>query len=125
MKGAVAALEVPIYFETNSATLTAGAQRNLDTIGDAIGSARLSPCCFEVQGHTDSSGPSDHNLALSKRRAQSVVDYLSTKHKIDATRLMPAGYGEDQPKASNDTAAGKRENRRVVLVNMGYGEVEG
>lgn len=68
----------------------------------------------EVEGHTDSVGPTDYNQSLSQRRAQAVVDHLVSQHGIDRSRLMPRGYGESQPVASNETEAGRAENRRVM-----------
>jgi OOP family OmpA-OmpF porin len=68
----------------------------------------------EVEGHTDSVGPADYNQGLSQRRAQAVVDHLVTQHGIERSRLMPRGYGESRPVESNDTEAGRAENRRVM-----------
>jgi OOP family OmpA-OmpF porin len=69
----------------------------------------------EVAGHTDSVGTDAYNQGLSERRANSVRDYLIEKG-INASRLTAVGYGESRPVASNDTAAGRQENRRVELV---------
>jgi OOP family OmpA-OmpF porin len=68
----------------------------------------------DVEGHTDSQGPEAYNQQLSQRRAQAVVDYLVSEHGIAADRLDPVGYGESRPVASNDTAEGRAENRRVM-----------
>jgi outer membrane protein OmpA-like peptidoglycan-associated protein len=68
----------------------------------------------EVGGHTDSKGSDNYNLNLSKRRAASVVKWLTDK-KIDKKRLTPKGYGETQPIDSNDTEEGRANNRRVVF----------
>ena len=68
----------------------------------------------EVEGHTDSVGAADYNQSLSQRRAQAVVDHLVTQHGIERSRLMPRGYGESQPVASNDTEEGRAENRCVM-----------
>ncbi|MFH2036104.1 MAG: OmpA family protein, partial [Candidatus Zixiibacteriota bacterium] len=67
-----------------------------------------------IEGHTDSTGPADYNMDLSMRRAQSVAKQLASQNVI-STRFTIMGYGEDQPIASNDTAAGRRDNRRVDL----------
>lgn len=69
----------------------------------------------EVAGHTDSVGTDAYNQGLSERRANSVRDYLVSKG-IRASRLSARGYGEARPVASNDTDAGRAENRRVELV---------
>jgi outer membrane protein OmpA-like peptidoglycan-associated protein len=66
----------------------------------------------EVGGHTDSQGSDAANLDLSQRRAESVVLYL-VQHGVDAGRLIPKGYGETLPIATNKTKQGMAENRRV------------
>ena len=69
---------------------------------------------FEISGHTDSDGSAEYNEGLSSRRAQTVRDYLAS-NGVDVSRMTVRGYGESQPIADNATAAGKAENRRVVL----------
>jgi len=66
----------------------------------------------ELDGHTDSTGPAAYNLGLSERRAQAVKAHL-VENGIAADRLTIKGFGETQPIASNDTAEGRAENRRV------------
>ncbi len=68
----------------------------------------------DVRGHTDSDGADDYNLALSQRRANSVASYMVSQGIISG-RLMVQGFGETQPVASNATAQGKAENRRVEI----------
>ena len=70
---------------------------------------------FIIAGHTDSMGNHDKNVALSKARANSVRQYLIGKG-VTASHLTAEGYGPDKPVASNDTAAGRSQNRRVELV---------
>ena len=69
---------------------------------------------IDVLGHTDSTGSDEYNQALSERRAQSVANYLSA-HGVDHGRIGTRGYGETQPIASNETEAGRSENRRVEI----------
>jgi len=69
----------------------------------------------EVAGHTDSIGTDAYNQKLSERRAIAVKDYLNSKG-VKASRLTAKGYGESMPVASNDTDAGRAENRRVELI---------
>ncbi len=69
---------------------------------------------FEIEGHTDSSGSLALNERLSKERAASVKDYLVTIG-MDASRLTSVGYGPSKPIASNKTAAGRQQNRRVEI----------
>jgi outer membrane protein OmpA-like peptidoglycan-associated protein len=71
-----------------------------------------------VEGHTDSVGTDDYNLKLSERRADSVRDYLTT-NGIAAGNVTSVGLGKADPVASNDTAAGRQQNRRVELVVSG------
>ena len=67
-----------------------------------------------IEGHTDSQGNDDKNLALSSERAQAVQAYLTGKG-VSASRLRSVGYGETTPIATNDTSAGRAQNRRVEL----------
>lgn len=69
----------------------------------------------EVAGHTDSIGTDQYNQGLSERRANAVRDYLVEKG-VRASRMTAVGYGESRPVATNDTDAGRQENRRVELV---------
>jgi OOP family OmpA-OmpF porin len=67
-----------------------------------------------IDGYTDSVGDETYNQQLSQRRAQAVVDMLVNTHGIDPSRLKAVGFGESDPVASNDTAEGRAENRRVM-----------
>ncbi len=69
---------------------------------------------LEIQGHTDNRGSAAYNKGLSKKRADSVMDYLVNKG-VAPGRLTTAGYGFDNPAASNETNEGRAENRRVEL----------
>ena len=71
---------------------------------------------LEVDGYTDSVGKPDHNLDLSKRRAQAVQTVLVSQFGIDADRLTSNGFGPDNPMASNDTPDGRANNRRVEFL---------
>lgn len=66
----------------------------------------------EISGHTDNVGSDTYNQQLSEQRAQSVVNYLKEKG-VEASRLVPKGYGESAPVESNDTEEGRAQNRRV------------
>lgn len=69
---------------------------------------------IDVYGHTDSDGSDTYNQGLSERRAQSVAGYLSTQG-VQSARIATRGFGETQPIASNATAEGKGQNRRVEI----------
>ena len=69
---------------------------------------------FTVEGHTDSVGSDKLNQKLSEERANSVRDFLIDKG-IDAGRLTAIGYGESKPIATNNTRAGRAQNRRVEI----------
>lgn len=69
---------------------------------------------IDVYGHTDSDGSDTYNQGLSERRAQSVAGYLSTQG-VQSARVATRGFGETQPIASNATAEGKGQNRRVEI----------
>jgi outer membrane protein OmpA-like peptidoglycan-associated protein len=71
-----------------------------------------------IEGNTDSVGSDAMNQQLSEQRASSVRDYL-TKEKIPSASMTSPGFGKTQPVASNDTAEGRQQNRRVELVVSG------
>jgi len=67
---------------------------------------------FSIEGHTDTSGPKAFNQKLSEERADKVKSHLVEKG-VEESRLSTKGFGEDNPKVSNDTRKGRIENRRV------------
>jgi outer membrane protein OmpA-like peptidoglycan-associated protein len=69
---------------------------------------------IDVLGHTDSDGAEGYNQALSERRAQSVASFL-TGRGVATVRIATIGYGETRPIATNETAEGKAQNRRVEI----------
>lgn len=69
---------------------------------------------IRIVGHTDSTGKHSYNVDLSKRRAQSVVNFLR-EHQVASTRMTVDGMGPDQPVADNGTSAGRAQNRRVEV----------
>lgn len=101
-----------VHFEFDSATLTSKARSILDRSLDAIRSS--SSQNLSVEGHTDSTGSDSYNLDLSQRRAESVVNYLTSKG-VSGSRLNAKGFGESNPAASNDTSASRALNRRVEI----------
>ena len=71
----------------------------------------------EIQGHTDNTGSADHNLELSKKRAESVKQYMLI-YGVESARLVSKGFGMTQPIADNGTDEGRAKNRRVELVKI-------
>jgi OOP family OmpA-OmpF porin len=69
---------------------------------------------YRIEGHTDSIGTHEYNEDLSQRRASTVRSYLEN-HGVAGGRLELAAHGETAPVASNDTAAGRAQNRRVDI----------
>jgi OOP family OmpA-OmpF porin len=76
-----------------------------------------------IEGHTDSSGSASYNSDLSQRRANA-VEALLINQGVDPTRIVARGYGESYPVATNDTAAGRQQNRRVEIVILKPGASE-
>jgi len=101
-----------VSFLSGSAKLTLSSQGPLDRVVAAL---RERPDLrVVIEGHTDNVGSREANIRLSKARADAVGAYLVSKG-IDARRLGTVGLGPDQPVASNDTAEGRAQNRRVQL----------
>jgi outer membrane protein OmpA-like peptidoglycan-associated protein len=104
-----------ILFDINKAALQPAAQANLDRL--AVILQKYADTNILIEGHTDSQGTEEHNLTLSRARAQSVANHLSTK-EVAVMRFSIMGYGESQPVATNDSADGRSQNRRVELAIM-------
>lgn len=99
-----------VNFAFDSADLTPTAKMNLDKLSEVL--VNNPDTNINIYGHTDSKGTDNYNLSLSDRRATSVKNYLMAKG-IAGTRLFPMGMGEKEPVATNDTDAGRAQNRRV------------
>ncbi len=105
--------KVSVTFGFDKAVLTTDDKAQLDSFAASLGSAKS--YILEVTGGTDSVGPAQYNYDLSQRRADAVVQYLAAKYNIAPHRFYLIGIGKDQYVASNDTAAGRKENRRVQV----------
>jgi len=103
-----------IKFDFDKATLRPESYPILNRVADIL--KRNPNMIVEVQGHCCSIGSDEYNLSLSDRRAHSVFTYLTTEHMIAPSRLIPHGYGERQPIATNATPQGREQNRRVDFV---------
>ena len=102
-----------IQFETGTSKLNSSSLSDLDNIAAVL--VKNSHMSFEIAGHTDNTGSHRGNVNLSQKRADSVRRYL-INNGVSADRLTAKGYGPDKPVASNDTKAGRADNRRVELV---------
>jgi len=105
-----------VLFDTGSASLTPGAREKLARVSGVL--LAQPELAMEVDGHTDSVGSDSYNQRLSEQRAASVRDYF-VRQGIAPTAVATSGFGKSQPVASNDTAAGRQQNRRVELVVTG------
>jgi OOP family OmpA-OmpF porin len=108
-------LQATTLYDSNSSYLRAAAYPLLDEV--AIILEKNPEMEVEVQGHTDNTGSAKYNQWLSEKRAQRVKDYLVSKG-IDPSRVAAEGYGLTQPVASNATAEGRTQNRRVELKRL-------
>lgn len=102
-----------ILFDFDKSTLRREVEFNLVKIATILN--QFPEMKILVEGHTDNVGKPEYNLDLSKRRAQSVRDFLNSQ-EVAAERLSVAGYGSTQPVADNATDEGRQKNRRVDLV---------
>ena len=104
-----------VNFGTATTDLSAEARAMIDALVPAL---QASTAPIELSGFSDSSGPEEANYALSKLRADRVRAYL-VQRGVAADRIYTVAHGEDGPIASNATAAGRAQNRRVVITLMG------
>ncbi|HEX5749446.1 MAG TPA: OmpA family protein [Archangium sp.] len=117
-RGLVLTLSGSVLFRSGSADLLPTAKRRLDEVAEALKKTQ-SP--LVIEGHTDSQGPTELNEELSYERASSVRDYL-VERGVDSARIRTEGRGEEQPVASNKSAEGRANNRRVeIVIERGIG----
>ena len=105
-------LDSEISFDFDSAEIKPGFRTTLDKIADIL--RQYPDTTVQVVGHTDSRGSSEYNQRLSERRAAAVARYLESRG-VSPDRISYEGRGEREPRASNDTEAGRRLNRRVEI----------
>ncbi len=111
--------DISVTFGFDKAVLTPADKEQLDAFAANLSSTR--GYILQVTGGTDSIGNADYNYQLSQRRADAVVNYLSTKFNIPPHKFYLVGIGKDVQVASDKTAAGRAKNRRVdvqLLSNM-------
>lgn len=102
-----------VLFATSRSDLDQEAQATLDQLAQEVMSKKH--YVIEVQGFTDSRGSKEGNLALSQRRAESVVRYLTMTKQIPLRNIHLIGAGQDAPVADNKTREGRKQNRRVEV----------
>lgn len=104
-----------ILYDVNSATLKPVASDNIAQLSKVL--QKYPDTEILIEGHTDSSGEDTYNQTLSEKRAESVSKYLKAQG-IKGGRITTTGYGEKQPVQTNETDAGKAQNRRVDIAIM-------
>jgi OmpA-OmpF porin, OOP family len=110
-------LTLVIEFDLNSDRIQPRSYATVGYIADALHHPLLLGYRFVVVGHCDASGGRQHNLDLSQRRADAVVDALTTTFRVDPTQLVSLGLGEEQLRDASDPEGAT--NRRVQLLNIG------
>lgn len=105
-------IELEVAFENNSSTVTQSSHSEIENVANFLKEYPLTNVVIE--GHTDDRGSAAYNLKLSQSRAEAVAQELVERYDVDPSRVSAKGYGEDQPRASNDTAEGRAKNRRVT-----------
>jgi outer membrane protein OmpA-like peptidoglycan-associated protein len=112
-RGMVLTLGSNVLFDTGSDVLKPGADDALNRVAQFLqGQSNVK---LRIEGHTDSRGSSSYNEALSQRRADAVYHALVSRG-VDSARIQAVGRGMQLPVASNDTAEGRQQNRRVELI---------
>ncbi len=101
-----------VLFETGKSTLKPSSFKELNELVEVMKNKKGME--IEIAGHTDNVGNTEKNMELSLDRAKAVRNYL-IKHGIAANRVTAKGYGDTQPVASNDTAEGRKKNRRTEV----------
>ena len=107
-----------LLFDFDSAELRPESITELERVVKFMGDVPFAKTM--VEGHTDSVGADAYNMSLSDRRAKAVFDYLSSRG-VDPARMSSVGKGETAPIADNNTAEGRQENRRVMLIRTDSG----
>ena len=101
-----------VNFATNKSDLTSKAKINLDKVVQVF--QQFPDTNLFIQGHTDDTGKAEYNMTLSNKRAQSVVDYF-TSRGVNSGRFSVEAFGETVPRFDNTTEEGRSKNRRVEI----------
>jgi OOP family OmpA-OmpF porin len=108
--------ETSVHFGFDKDFLTKQAKDELDKLAANVPNTK--GYILTIEGATDSTGPADYNYGLSERRADSVIQYLSSKYNIPAHKIYLIGLGKDKPVETNKTREGRAANRRVDVKLM-------
>lgn len=101
-----------VNFATNKSELTASSRLNLDKVAKVL--IEFPDTNITIQGHTDNTGEESYNLNLSRKRAESVAEYLGSKGVL-SSRFSIEALGETAPRYDNNTSQGRAQNRRVEM----------
>ena len=107
-------IDLEVLFETDKAIVRPEYYTKIAELAEFM--EKYPTTIATIEGHTDSRASDSYNQALSQRRVNAVKESLMTRFGVNADRLRAVGYGEAQPRASNDTAEGRQLNRRVIAV---------
>lgn len=121
-EGILITFDSGILFAIDKSALQSEAKDNLEKL--AIILNKYEDTEILIEGHTDATGSEEHNMDLSIRRAQSVGSHLATQ-KVSFIRFSLVGFGEIQPVATNETAEGRRDNRRVEIAIFANDKLKG
>ena len=111
-EGILITFDSGLMFDVNSSQLRSATKSNLEELSRVL--QKYEDTNILIEGHTDSSGSEEYNQELSEKRASSVYTYL-VQQGVMASRFSTIGYGEMQPVATNETPAGRQQNRRVEV----------
>lgn len=109
-------IDLEILFDYDSAQIDPGSVKQLIILGEALNDPELAEAHIVIAGHTDAAGSDAYNANLSLRRSQAVYDFLVNYAGVDASRLVPEGYGESLLKFPDAPESG--QNRRVEIINL-------
>jgi OOP family OmpA-OmpF porin len=110
----VARVELEVQFDFDQSEVKPEYFDEIKEVTDFM--AQYPDVIVELEGHTDSRGTEAYNLSLSERRAAAVRQVMISRFGVAGSRISSQGFGESRPEASNDTVAGRADNRRVITV---------
>ncbi|MDA8429465.1 MAG: OmpA family protein [Geobacteraceae bacterium] len=107
-------LSLNVEYATDSAEINPRYYDEVNTVGEYM--RKYPTTTAAIEGHTDNVGGYEHNMKLSQRRAENVVNYLVEKFGIERSRLSAKGYGSSRRIAYNNTPEGRQKNRRINAI---------